>query len=101
MLKKRLDFLTEGLCVIDENERRKMLKAHSIGPKMIDYLDEIGIERLADLKRADPHIIAMRIDIALGKKHMNALGVAAIRNLIALAESEDNAGQNGSVRLKP
>jgi hypothetical protein len=30
----------------------------------------------------------MRIDIALGRKHMNRLGVAALENLIALAERE-------------
>ncbi len=28
----------------------------------------------------------MRIDIALGRRHMNRLGVEALRNLIALAE---------------
>lgn len=65
-----------------------MLKAHSIGPTMVAYLEEIGVERLADLKGADPNEIAMRIDIALGRKHMNRLGVAALANLIALAGRE-------------
>jgi hypothetical protein len=74
--------------VIDANERLKMLRAHSIGPKMIAYLEEIGIERLADLKGADAGEIAMRIDIALGRKHMNRLGIAALQNLIELAERE-------------
>ena len=74
--------------MINVNERQKMLRAHSIGPTMIAYLEEIGIERLADLKGADAGEIAMRIDIALGRKHMNRLGVAALRNLIALAEAE-------------
>lgn len=78
--------------MISESERHKMLKAHSIGPKMVGYLAEIGIERLSDLKGADPDIIAVRIDIALGRKHMNAIGVAALRNLIALAEGEDGNG---------
>ena len=58
-----------------------MLRAHSIGPRMIAYLEEIGIERLADLKGADPHQVAMRIDIALGRRHMNRLGVEALANL--------------------
>ena len=71
--------------MIEFNERQKMLRAHSIGPRMIAYLEEIGIERLADLKGADAGEIAMRIDIALGRKHMNRLGVAALANLIALA----------------
>ena len=71
--------------MIEGNERQKMLRAHSIGPRMIAYLEEIGIERLADLKGADAGEIAMRIDIALGRKHMNRLGIAALENLIALA----------------
>ncbi|PSJ49826.1 hypothetical protein [Kumtagia ephedrae] len=72
--------------MIERAERDRMRKAHSIGPRMIAYLEEIGIERLSDLKGADPHEIAMRIDIALGRRHMNRLGVAALRNLIELAE---------------
>jgi hypothetical protein len=55
---------------------------------MISYLEEIGIERLSDLAGARPEEIAFRIDIALGWKHMNKLGVEALRNLIALADSE-------------
>ncbi len=73
---------------MDESEKRRMLRAHSIGPRMIAYLEEIGIERLADLKGADPHQVAMRIDIALGRRHMNRLGVEALANLIALANDE-------------
>ena len=73
---------------MDEAEKRKMLRAYSIGPRMIAYLEEIGIERLADLKGADPHQLAMRIDIALGRRHMNRLGVEALANLIALANDE-------------
>jgi hypothetical protein len=74
--------------MMDANERQKMLQARSIGPTMVSYLDEIGIERLSDLNGADAGEIAMRIDIALGRKHMNRLGVAALENLIALAERE-------------
>ena len=74
--------------MIEPGEREKMLRAHSIGPRMIVYLQEIGIERLADLRGADPHEIAMRIDIALGRKHINRHGMAALENLIALAERE-------------
>lgn len=74
--------------MIDEAERKEMLRAHSIGPKMIAWLEEIGIERLADLKGADAGEIAMRIDIALGRRHLNRLGVEALKNLIALAEAQ-------------
>ncbi|WP_163272869.1 hypothetical protein [Chelativorans alearense] len=75
--------------MIEESERRRMLRAHSIGSKMIAYLEEIGIERLSDLVGADAETIAMRIDIALGRKHMNHMGVEAIGNLIALSEREE------------
>ncbi len=71
--------------MIPETERLKMMRAHSIGPRMVFYLEEIGIERLADLKGADAETIAMRIDVALGRKHMNRLGVGGLANLIALA----------------
>lgn len=74
--------------MISDEERRKMLRAHSIGPKMISYLDEAGIERLSDLVGAEAEDIAFRIDIALGHKHMNKLGIEALRNLIELAERE-------------
>ena len=73
--------------MINHEERALMMRAHSIGPRMLAYLEEIGIERLSDLKGADAREIAMRIDIALGRKHMNRAGVEALRNLIALAES--------------
>ncbi|MEQ1952112.1 hypothetical protein [Mesorhizobium sp. CN2-181] len=71
--------------MIDPRERAKMRKAHSIGPKMIAYLEKIGIERLADLKGADPHLVAMRIDVALERRHINRLGVLALANPIELA----------------
>lgn len=65
-----------------------MLRAHSIGPTMVRYLEEIGIERLSDLRGADAQEIAMRMNIALGRRHINSMGVAALRNLIALANTE-------------
>ncbi|MBO6903259.1 MAG: hypothetical protein JJ864_18125 [Rhizobiaceae bacterium] len=72
--------------MISDDERAKMLQAHSIGPRMIAYLEEIGIETLAQLKGADADTLAMRIDVALGRKHINRLGIDALRNLIELAE---------------
>lgn len=74
--------------MIHEAERKAMRKAYSIGPKMIAWLEEIGIERLADLKGADAREIAMRIDIVLGRRHLNRLGVQALQNLIALADAQ-------------
>ncbi|HEV7254176.1 MAG TPA: hypothetical protein VGN97_13915 [Mesorhizobium sp.] len=65
-----------------------MLKAHSIGPTMLGYLEEIGVTSLSDLKGADPQELALRIDVALGRRHMNAQGARALANLAALAEAE-------------
>ena len=74
--------------MIDAVERQKMLRAHSIGPRMLEWLQEIGIERLADLKGADAGEIAMRINIALGHRRLNCMGVSALRSLIELADKE-------------
>ena len=71
---------------ISGDERRKMLQAVSIGPKMIGYLEEAGIEKLADLRGMDAHVLALAINAALGRRHINANGVRALENLIKLAE---------------
>ena len=78
--------------MIEEHERRRMLRAHSIGPRMIAYLEEIGVERLDDLVDADPHEIAMRIDIVLGTRRLNRFGIEALQNLIELAGRECGLG---------
>jgi hypothetical protein len=82
--------------MIEARERERMLRAYSIGPKMIAYLEEIGIERLDDLVGADPLVIAMRIDIASGRRPLNRLGVAALKNLIELAEKECGGTKRGA-----
>ncbi|MDR6759676.1 hypothetical protein J2Y48_004994 [Mycoplana sp. BE70] len=84
---------------IDPQERARMLRARSIGPTMVRYLEEIGIERLSDLIGASAEELAFRIDISLGRKHMNRLGVTALANLIALAEAE--CGQWSETEMPP
>ena len=74
--------------MIEDGERQRMLRAYSIGPTMVAYLDQAGIRRLDDLVGADAEEIAMRIEIATGHKHLNKWGIAALRNLIELAEKE-------------
>jgi hypothetical protein len=74
--------------MIADSEREKMLRAHSIGPRMIAYFEMIGMERLSDFAGANAEVIATRIDAALGHRHMNRNGLEAIGNLIALAEAE-------------
>ncbi len=73
---------------ISAEERGKILKAHSIGPRMLAYLEEIGIRRLCDLKSASADEIVIRIDIVPGKRRLNKFGTEAVRNVIALADAE-------------
>jgi nucleotidyltransferase/DNA polymerase involved in DNA repair len=63
-----------------------LLQARSIGPAMIRYLEEIGIQRLSDLRGADADLVAIRINIAVGRRHINRMGVEALRNLIKHAD---------------
>lgn len=65
-----------------------MQKVHSIGPKMIDHLESIGIRRMADLRRMDPEEIAFRINSELGMCRINKTGIAALAGLVAAARSE-------------
>jgi len=74
--------------MIDPKERARMLRAYSIGPRMIHYLERIGIERLEDLAGADPGEIAMRIDLLLMRRKLNRFGHEALRNLVELADRE-------------
>jgi hypothetical protein len=78
--------------MIEAGERARMLRAHSIGPRMIAYLEEIGIERLADLAGAEAEDIALRIDATVGRRRLNRFGIQALKNLIALANREAGAG---------
>ena len=78
--------------MIEASERARMLKAYSIGPRMIAYLEEAGITRLEDLAGAVAEEIAMRIDIVSGRRPLNRLGIQALRNLIELANRETGRG---------
>lgn len=74
---------------IEDSERQRMMQAKSIGPRMVGYLQEIGIERLDDLKTADAQDLALRINATLGRRHINRTGIRALESLIAHARSSD------------
>ena len=78
--------------MIEASERARMLRAYSIGPRMIAYIEEAGITRLEDLAGVAAEQIAMRIDIVSGRPPLNRLGIQAIRNLIELANRECGPG---------
>jgi hypothetical protein len=71
---------------ISDPERALMLQVPSIGPKMLDHLDRIGIERLTDLRGMDPEEIAFRINSELGVRRINRTGISALAGLVLAAE---------------
>ena len=68
-----------------DEERNRLKKVHSIGPKMISYFEAIGLGRIEDFAGRNAGDIAMMIDVHLGAKRMNRLGIAAIQNVIDAA----------------
>lgn len=75
-------------------EQQKILSVFSNGEKMLNYYKAIGMKNLSDFAGADAGEIAMRIDIHLGGKHINSLGVHAIQNVIDRAEREGKKETN-------
>lgn len=57
-------------------------------------MERASTEKLSDLRGADADEIAMRINIALGRRHLNRLGAAALENLIALADEAQNLSRD-------
>lgn len=55
---------------------------------MMTMLEAIGIVKLSDLKGADPQELALRINVHLGRNHINRNGVSALENLVAAAGQE-------------
>lgn len=69
-------------------DRKKIESVTSCGPKTADYLELIGIHSFSELAYADAVELQRRINLALGKPHINAAGVKAFENLIAAAQDE-------------
>lgn len=57
--------------MIAEDDRQRMLRAHSIGSKMIGYLEAIGVETFAELATAGAAEFALKINAHLGRRHIN------------------------------
>jgi hypothetical protein len=72
---------------IGAQDRALMEAVPLMGPRMVDYLELIGIERFADLAGADAHELRLRINARLGRPHINAMGVRALANLIDAAKA--------------
>ncbi len=74
--------------MISESERKKMLRVYGIGPRMVDYLQLIGIVRLSDLSGSSATMLQKRINNELGRYHISEMGRAALQELIDAANSE-------------
>ena len=59
-----------------------------MGPRMVDYLEMIGIGSFAELATADAFTLRMRINSHLGRPHINAMGEKALANLIEAARQQ-------------
>lgn len=70
--------------MITAGERQNMMRAYSIGPKMVDYLERSGIEKLADLVGRDPQSLILQIEVETGVR-LNKMGLDALANLVELA----------------
>lgn len=76
--------------MISQQERVKMLRAHSIGPKMVEYLDRSGIRTFDELASRDANSLLLQIHVETGVR-LNKMGLNALANLVTLAK--DQAGK--------
>ena len=71
-----------------DNERQAMLSLKGVGPTVVQRLEEVGFERLADLRGIDPravnHQIAQMMRTTCWSN--SPLAQSAIRAVIGLAE---------------
>lgn len=71
---------------MNEQERQKIARAHSIGPKMIQWIEAAGYQRLDEFRGQNANDLAFRIEIETGIK-MNGNARKALQNLIDHAEA--------------
>ena len=72
-------------------EREKMLKARSIGLRMVEYLERAGIRTFDELATRDADSLLLQIHVETGIR-LNAMGLETLANLVALAK--ESAARN-------
>ena len=68
-----------------ESEKKELLKVPLFGPRMIEYLELVGISALDELAEQSPEELQARINQKLGFRHINRMGLKALDNAIAYA----------------
>lgn len=71
-----------------------MLRARSIGPKMIEYLEHSGIQTFDELAARDAESLLLQIHVETGIR-LNRMGLEALANLVALAKQESGKQAQG------
>jgi hypothetical protein len=72
-------------------ERDKMLAVPLCGRRVIARLESIGITRLRDLARRDPHDLVLEVNIQAGRAIWHPpMATEAMANLIAAAQKLDS-----------
>lgn len=75
--------------MIAKHERKKMMQTYAVGPKMMDYLNQIGINKRTKLAKADPREISERIHKVMGDPYTSEKQVESLGTLIDLAIRRD------------
>ena len=76
-----------GRAAFSPQQRAVLLRAWQMGPKMIAYLEAVGVTTLSELAQQDPGALRVAINAHLGRPHINAMGERALANAVACARS--------------
>lgn len=71
---------------MNEQERQKIARARSIGPKMIQWIEAAGYHSLSEFCGQNAEAVAFRIEVETGIK-MDGNARKALQNLIDHAET--------------
>ena len=72
---------------LSQADKAKILAVHHVGPKMVEYLELIGIQNVADLADYQAAELRFMINAELGHNHINALGERMLDDIIKIAST--------------
>ena len=71
--------------MMPDPEKKELLTVPLFGPRMIEYLELVGISTLDELAEQSAEELRLRINEKLGFRHINRMGVKALENAIGYA----------------